>query len=85
MSDALDAYECALAQHRMHAFLHGELSERAADELREHLMKCEECMDDFDIESLITALVRRCCPPVSAPVQLRASISYRIVHRYYVE
>lgn len=85
MSENLDVFDCALAQHRMHAFLHGELSESQADELREHLMKCAECMDDFDVESLITSLVRRCCPTVSAPIKLRTSISYRIVHRFHVD
>lgn len=66
--------QCAAAMRSAHAFLHGELPEWAADDIRAHLMACEDCMDNFDVESFITALVRRCTAQQPAPQGLRARI-----------
>lgn len=68
--------QCAWAVNNVHAFLHGELDESVADEVRHHLMVCEACMDDYDIESLITAMIRRCQEtPTECPEHLREQIS----------
>ena len=80
MSESLFSHEhgeddCAHALKNVHAFLHGEMPEASADEIRQHLMACESCMDDFDIEATLTELIRRCCPPCSASETLRARIS----------
>ena len=52
--------DCATTIWEMQSFLHGELSEAEADEIRQHLMECEECLDCYDSETLITAMIRRC-------------------------
>lgn len=72
--------QCDLALRSVHAFLHGELPEASADEIRRHLIACEKCMDDFDAEDLIGALLRRCCGPASAPATLRIRVSRLSVH-----
>ena len=52
--------ECAIAIWQMQSFLHGELPEAEADEIRRHLMECEMCLDCYDSETLISAMIRRC-------------------------
>ncbi len=71
---------CQLAMRSVHAFLHGELPETTAHEIREHLMACERCMDNFDAEEFIGALLRRCYGPTSAPATLRMRVSELHVH-----
>ena len=67
--------QCQLAMRNVHAFLHGELPEANADEIRQHLMACESCMDNFDAEEFIGALLRRCHGPATAPATLRMRVS----------
>ncbi|GAA2179565.1 hypothetical protein GCM10009785_06700 [Brooklawnia cerclae] len=67
--------ECDLAMRGVHAFLHGELPESSADEIRRHLLACEKCMDNFDVETFIGALLRRCYGPTQAPEPLRMRIT----------
>ena len=57
------------------AFLHGELDDSSADEIRSHLMACESCMDNYEIEQMITTMIRRCCHAEHASSGLRARIS----------
>ncbi len=70
---ALEA--CAVALRNVHAFLHGALPEAEADEIRAHLMACEACLDDFDIEQTITVMIKRCQPEVQASPALRERIA----------
>lgn len=74
---------CALALNNLQAFLHGELPESAADEVRRHLLACEKCMDNFDVEQVITALVRRCSPPQQASASLRMRITRLTITGYH--
>lgn len=67
--------QCNLALRSVHAFLHGELPESQADEIRRHLMACEKCMDNFDAEEFIGTLLRRCYGPATAPSTLRMRVS----------
>ena len=55
----------------LHAFLHGELPESDADHVRHHLHACERCMESFEIESVITEMIRRSQPATVAPAALR--------------
>lgn len=66
---------CHLAMRSVHAFLHGELPEASADEIRQHLMACEKCVDNFDAEQFIGAMLRRCYGPAAAPASLRMRVS----------
>ena len=91
MSDPLmdDAYvhdhgdvdDCVRALEAVHAFLHQELAETEADLIRHHLHACERCMDNFEIESTITEMIRRATPAPGAPATLAARITRMRVHR----
>ena len=65
---------CVVALDKVHAFLQGELEEADADLVRLHLDACEKCLNDYDVEQVITQLVRRCNPPAPASSQLRMRI-----------
>lgn len=68
--------QCTLAIENVQAFLHGELDEAKADEIRAHLMVCEACLDDYDVESMITQVIKRCNEvPDECPEGLRERIS----------
>ncbi|WP_235996671.1 zf-HC2 domain-containing protein [Aestuariimicrobium ganziense] len=73
--------ECVAALSSLQEFLHGELDENAADTIRTHLQACATCLDSFDVENAISALLRRCHPPAEAPSTLRMRItSIRVTH-----
>ena len=59
--------ECLQALDALHAFLHGELPESDADHVRHHLHACERCMESFEIESVITEMIRRSQPATVSP------------------
>ena len=63
--------DCIDAMENMQAFLHHELNECVEHQIREHLMACESCLDNFDIEQVITTIIQRSEPPVVAPESLR--------------
>jgi anti-sigma factor (TIGR02949 family) len=71
-----DAERCAHALDNVHAFLRGELDESLADDIREHLLACENCLDNFHVEELITKLIQRCnANPECCSETLRARVS----------
>ena len=71
--DGMD--ECVQALEVLHAFLHGELPETEADRVRRHLHACERCMESFEIESVITEMIRRSQPATAAPAGLRNKLT----------
>ncbi|CDP48356.1 anti-sigma factor [Propionibacterium freudenreichii] len=72
---ATDEHACEMALGSLQAFLHGELPEANADEIRHHLMICESCMNDFDIEEMISSMVKRCTGTPCASPALRTRIT----------
>ena len=48
---------CLAALSRIQDFLHQEVDETTADLIREHLQACESCLDTYDVETAITALI----------------------------
>lgn len=65
--EGLTVEDCADAMILVQAFLHGELPDDEADEIREHLMTCEQCLEFYDSETLIAELVRRSYRNTSQP------------------
>ncbi|MGO4955804.1 zf-HC2 domain-containing protein [Luteococcus sp. Sow4_B9] len=74
MSELHEEDACVRALGQVQAFLHGELDEHDEDLIRLHLDACEKCLENFDVEQAISALVRRCCPPTHASSELRMRI-----------
>ncbi|MGC3952649.1 MAG: mycothiol system anti-sigma-R factor [Propionicimonas sp.] len=74
MSDPTDAQVCDHILERVYAFHDQELTEAEADEIRQHLMACEPCLDHYDVEQALRLLIKRCCGGQSAPESLRMRI-----------
>lgn len=62
--------DCEQVLDRMYAFLDSELPEADSDQIRQHLVDCEPCLDQFDIEQTMRQLVGRCCRSETAPPSL---------------
>ena len=70
--------DCAKVLTQVYQFLDNELDTASGDAIREHLAACEPCMDRFDVEQAVKALVHRCCGNDRAPETLRAKIMLQI-------
>ena len=51
-----------------------ELRPAEADEIREHLLACEPCLDHYQVEDAWRLLIRRCCAGEKAPDGLRLRV-----------
>jgi len=79
-----DFEDCSDVLEHLYAFHDHELTEAEADHIREHLMACEPCLDSFQGEEALRALVRKCCNTeavASAKLRLRvqATITRTVV------
>lgn len=74
MSDATPNQACGHILERLYEFHDHELTEAEAEEIRQHLLACEPCLDRYDVEQALRMLIRRCCSGASAPDSLRLRI-----------
>ncbi len=72
--DATPGEDCQHVLDRVYEFLDHELDDASGDAIRQHLVDCEPCMDRFDVEQAVKALVSRCCGGDRAPDHLRAKV-----------
>ncbi|GAA3620644.1 mycothiol system anti-sigma-R factor [Microlunatus ginsengisoli] len=70
--------DCTKVLKQVYQFLDNELDTASGDAIREHLAACEPCLDRFDVEQAVKALVHRCCGNDRAPDALRAKIMLQI-------
>ena len=66
--------ECEHVLARIYEFLDHEVDTATGDEIRAHLSECEPCLDRFDVEQAVKAVVQRCCGNDVAPSHLRLRI-----------
>ncbi|MCW5951639.1 MAG: mycothiol system anti-sigma-R factor [Propionibacteriaceae bacterium] len=83
MSDPT-SHACDHILDRLYQFHDHELTEAEADEIREHLLACEPCLDRYDVEQALRMLIRRCCSGQSAPESLRLRIRTTITRTVIV-
>jgi anti-sigma factor (TIGR02949 family) len=69
-----DFEDCTDVLRSLYAFHDNELSVAEADEIRQHLMACEPCLDHFQVEDALRVLIRRCCADEKAPEGLRMRV-----------
>ncbi|NNG39248.1 mycothiol system anti-sigma-R factor [Flexivirga sp. ID2601S] len=70
--------ECSDYVSRIFQYLDGELDDEGRARLKEHLDGCPPCLDEYELDALLKALVRRSCACEQAPDALRAQILTRI-------
>ncbi|MCA0294926.1 MAG: mycothiol system anti-sigma-R factor [Actinobacteria bacterium] len=66
--------DCTEVLRHLYEFHDKELSAAEADEIREHLMACEPCLDHYQVEDVMRLLIRRCCSAEKAPETLRLRV-----------
>ena len=66
-----ESEECTAVLRDLYAFHDKELSPAQADEIREHLMACEPCLDEYEVEDAMRTLIRKCCTEEKAPEEFR--------------
>ena len=66
--------DCGHMLERVYQFLDHELDTASSDEIREHLARCEPCLDRYDVEQAVKTLVSRSCGGDKAPSHLRSKV-----------
>lgn len=61
---------CSFVMMRINALLDNELDEQTADEVRQHLSNCAECMDEVEIWTAIRSAVKHAYTTETAPESL---------------
>lgn len=71
--------ECDGVLERIYSALDGEVSAAELADIHHHLEACPPCLEEYEVEAALKALVRRCCAE-QAPAALRAKIVASITH-----
>jgi mycothiol system anti-sigma-R factor len=69
---------CADVLERVYEYLDGEMGDLDLAKIRQHLEECRPCLDQYDVDVALKALVRRSCGCEQAPAELRRRILVRI-------
>jgi mycothiol system anti-sigma-R factor len=69
--------ECADYLERIVYFLDNELDEADCSEVRLHLDACNPCLERYDLQRTVKAVVARSCSE-AAPEELRQRVLFRI-------
>jgi mycothiol system anti-sigma-R factor len=75
--DAADT-DCSEVLHRVYEYLDGEMTADDTRKIRHHLDACGPCLQQYDLDQALKALVKRSCACEEAPVELRTQIMARI-------
>ena len=70
--------ECADYLERIVYFLDNELDEADCSAVRVHLDECGPCLEKYDLQRTVKAVVARSCSSESAPSELRARVMVQI-------
>jgi mycothiol system anti-sigma-R factor len=68
------ATDCSEVLERVFEYLDGEMGPEDTHRIREHLDECRPCLSEYDIDTVIKALVRRSVGHEHAPDRLRSRI-----------
>ena len=70
--------DCADYLERIVYFLDNELDEADCSAVRVHLDECGPCLEKYDLQRTVKAVVARSCSSESAPDALRARVRVQI-------
>ena len=68
---------CEEALENLYLFLDEEIDTASIEEIQAHIDNCSSCLNVYDLERVVKALVSRSCAE-KAPEPLRAKVLYRI-------
>ena len=69
--------DCSEVLERMYSFIDSELENADCNKIQQHLDECGPCLNEFDLERTVKALVARSCSE-AAPEGLREKVLLRI-------
>jgi mycothiol system anti-sigma-R factor len=69
--------DCSEVIHQMLVFIDNELDQASCGDIQQHLDECGPCLQEYNLERTVKALVARSCPE-QAPDQLREKVLLRI-------
>ena len=70
--------DCSEVLHRVYEYLDGEMTHNDTVKIKHHLDECGPCLQEYDLDQALKALVKRSCACEEAPVELRTQIMARI-------
>jgi len=73
-----DEFDCSRARLQLYEYVDGEMDAADCPKIREHLAKCGPCLEEYDLDQMLKAMVRRSCGSDAAPTELRMQIMSRI-------
>ena len=68
---------CETALENLYLFLDEEIDTASVEEIQAHIDNCSSCLNVYDLERVVKALVSRSCAE-KAPEPLRAKVLYSI-------
>jgi anti-sigma factor (TIGR02949 family) len=71
-------FDCSRARLQLYEYLDGEMGQDDCARIREHLASCGQCLQEYDLDQMLKAVVRRSCGCEVAPTELRTQIMARI-------
>ncbi len=78
MSEHTDHTDCSETLHRVYEYLDGEMTPDDTHKIAQHLDECAPCLQQYNLDQALKALVKRSCACEEAPVALRTQIMARI-------
>ena len=75
--------DCSEVLHRVYEYLDGEMTLDDTVKIKHHLDECGPCLQQYDLDQALKALVKRSCACEEAPVELRTQIMARITTIQY--
>jgi mycothiol system anti-sigma-R factor len=73
-----DHTDCSETLHRVYEYLDGEMTKDDTQRIAQHLDECSPCLQQYNLDKALKALVKRSCQCEEAPVALRTQIMARI-------
>jgi mycothiol system anti-sigma-R factor len=74
------ARDCAEILAQLYLFLDHEIDDASSSDIQEHLDECHPCLEKYDLDRIVKALVQRsCCEEAPAPLRERVLYSIREV------
>ena len=73
-----DHTDCSETLHRVYEYLDGEMTPDDTHKIAQHLDECAPCLQQYNLDKALKALVKRSCQCEEAPVALRTQIMARI-------
>ncbi|MEV4174395.1 MULTISPECIES: mycothiol system anti-sigma-R factor [unclassified Nonomuraea] len=70
--------DCREVLDKVYAYLDGELTEGDVAGIRVHLDECSPCLQEYDLDKAIKALVAKHCGCDPVPADLRSKVLARI-------